>query len=94
MASETFRPHAPSRVSLDRGETSDPQEDQEEYEDDGMLSEDSEGRKLSSESQLDVDESVREEMNRLEETFKEIGMKFRLIDRIGEGWSSQRHAST
>ena len=32
-----------------------------------------------------IDESVREDMLRLEETFEENGMKYRLIDRIGEG---------
>ena len=38
----------------------------------------------SSEGEL-IDETVREDMQKLEETFEENGMKFRLIDRIGEG---------
>ena len=39
----------------------------------------------SSEDELELDDSVREDMARLEDTFREIGMKFRMIDRIGEG---------
>lgn len=33
----------------------------------------------------DVDESVREDMQKLEETFTGISERFRLINRIGEG---------
>ena len=36
-----------------------------------------------------VDETVREDMIKLEESFEEHGMKFRLIDRIGEGIFSE-----
>lgn len=93
MATEPAMPQAPSRASPESGETPGPHEEIEEYGDDGVLSDDSEDTNLSSESQLDVDESVREEMNKLEETFEEIGMKFRLIDRIGEGWFSKRPCS-
>lgn len=32
-----------------------------------------------------IDDTVREDMLRLEESFAEHGMKFRLVDRIGEG---------
>lgn len=39
----------------------------------------------SSESEREVGESVLEDMARLENTFEEIGLKFRMIDRIGEG---------
>ena len=39
----------------------------------------------SAESEYEVDETVKEEMAKLEDTFREIGMKFRLIARIGEG---------
>ena len=39
----------------------------------------------SAESEYAVDETVREEMAKLEDTFREIGMKFRMIARIGEG---------
>lgn len=52
-----------------------------EYEEDADGSNHSE----SSESEHEIDETVREDMIRLEETFMEIGMKFRMIDRIGEG---------
>ena len=38
-----------------------------------------------SEDEQEVDESVLEEMAKLENTFQEIGLKFRMIDRIGEG---------
>ena len=39
----------------------------------------------SSSEEEPVDETVREDMLKLEESFQEHGMKFRLIDRIGEG---------
>lgn len=53
-----------------------------EGEDDQESSDCSEG---SAESEYAVDETVREDMARLEDTFREIGMKFRMIARIGEG---------
>lgn len=54
----------------------------EEGEDEQEGSECSEG---SAESEYAVDQTVREEMDRLEDTFRELGMKFRMIARIGEG---------
>lgn len=39
----------------------------------------------SSDSQEDIDESVLQEMADLEETFHGMGLKYRMIDRIGEG---------
>ncbi len=39
----------------------------------------------SEESEDEVDESVVEDMWRLEESFKGISQKYRLINRIGEG---------
>ena len=39
----------------------------------------------SDEEELEYDGSVEEEMAKLEETFRENGLKFRMIDRIGEG---------
>lgn len=39
----------------------------------------------SADSEYAVDEIVREDMAKLEETFREIGMKYRMIARIGEG---------
>lgn len=53
-----------------------------EGEDEQEGSECSEG---SAESEYTVDETVREEMVKLEDTFREAGMKFRMIARIGEG---------
>ena len=59
---------------------------------------DAEGEEISAECQhsevssdddeLDFDASVQEEMVKLEETFRENGLKFRMIDKIGEGDSS------
>lgn len=46
---------------------------------------DSECSDESSESQDDIDESVLQEMADLEETFHGMGLKYRMIDRIGEG---------
>ena len=39
----------------------------------------------SEEDEVEVDKSVQEEMARLEDMFKERGLKYRMIDRIGEG---------
>lgn len=39
----------------------------------------------SSDSNEAVEESVRQEMENLEITFKGLGLKYRMIDRIGEG---------
>ena len=39
----------------------------------------------SSETPLEVDAIVREDMGRLEQIFDNMGFKFRMIDRIGEG---------
>ena len=50
-----------------------------------QYSEESEHSEESSESEHKVDESVLEEMAKLGKTFDEIGLKFRMIDRIGEG---------
>ena len=49
-----------------------------------LCGDESESSETSSEAG-NVDESVREDMLRLEDTFEENGMSFRLIDRIGEG---------
>jgi hypothetical protein len=56
----------------------------EDEEDDEDLSEDYD----ESESEDEVDESVVEDMRRLEESFKGISQKYRLINRIGEGISN------
>ena len=61
------------------------QYDMDEYEDDLDAREDSECSEASAESEYVVDETVSQEMARLEDTFREIGMRFRMIARIGEG---------
>ena len=43
---------------------------------------------VSDDSDDDVDESVAEDMRKLEESFKGISQKYRLINRIGEGKSA------
>lgn len=48
----------------------------------------SEAAESSSEDET-IDETVKEDMVKLEESFKEHGMRFRLINRIGEGASAQ-----
>ena len=56
-----------------------------EYEDGSDAQEGSECSEESADSEYAVDETVREEMTKLEDTFREIGMRFRMIARIGEG---------
>ena len=56
-----------------------------EYEDALDAQEGSECSEDSADSEYTVDETVREEMTKLEDTFREIGMRFRMIARIGEG---------
>lgn len=43
------------------------------------------GSECSDESSETVEESVRQEMENLEITFRGLGLKYRMIDRIGEG---------
>ena len=45
----------------------------------------SECSETSVESEYAIDETVKEEMTKLEDTLREIGMRFRMIARIGEG---------
>ncbi len=47
----------------------------------------------SSSDEEQVDDSIKQDMLKLEESFKEHGMKFRLIDRIGEG-TEHSHTNT
>ena len=61
------------------------QYDTDEYEDGEDEQEGSECSNGSAESEYAVDETVRTEMAKLENTFREIGMKFHMIARIGEG---------
>ena len=56
-----------------------------EYDEGENEQEGSECSEGSAESEYEVDEIVKEEMAKLEGTFREIGMKFRMIARIGEG---------
>ncbi len=46
-----------------------------------------------SESEDEVDESVVEDMRKLEESFKGISQKYRLINRIGEGEGTSDHVT-
>lgn len=45
----------------------------------------------SQEGSPEIDDSVREDMSRLENIFHNMGFKFRMIDRIGEGRYSPNH---
>ena len=49
-----------------------------------------------SESPTGIDRAVQEDMDKLEEIFHDIGLRFRMIDRIGEGlalsFNNQNHA--
>jgi len=47
--------------------------------------ESSDGSESSSESLAEIEPAVREDMDKLEDTFHDMGLKFRMIDRIGEG---------
>ena len=47
--------------------------------------EDSECSDDSSEHSPEIDDVVRQDMDKLENIFHDIGLKFRMIDRIGEG---------
>ncbi|OJD25275.1 CDC7 protein kinase [Blastomyces percursus] len=53
--------------------------------DEGSHNVESDGQELSEESEPEVDESVAEDMRKLESTFKGISSRYRLINRIGEG---------
>lgn len=53
--------------------------------DEEQLYESSEESESSIESPVEVNEAVRDDMCRLEEVFVDMGLKFRMIDRIGEG---------
>ena len=82
----TNKPSAPSD-NLSPGLAAIPgsQYDMDEYDDDSDAREGSECSETSAESEYAVDEPVSQEMARLEETFREIGLRFRMIARIGEG---------
>lgn len=61
--------------------TPDGAEDDEEQE----YYESSDGSESSSDSLAEIDPAVREDMDKLEDVFHDMGLKFRMIDRIGEG---------
>ena len=65
------------------------EEESRDYMDDDDIQgeEDSEG---SDDSDGIVDTSVQEDMDKFQETFKGITDRFRLINRIGEGWFTYR----
>lgn len=63
------------------------QDETENYDDDDddLSGEGSECSDRVTQGNLGIDQSVREDMAKLEDTFEELGLRFRLIDRIGEG---------
>lgn len=81
--SEHLEPANSPRHGLESSPRS--QYDTDENEEGENEQEGSECSKGSAESEYAVDETVREEMTKLEDTFREIGMRFRMIARIGEG---------
>ena len=91
----TNNPSAPSD-DLSQGLAAIPgsQYDMDEYDDDSDAQEGSECSEASAESEYAVDETVSQEMARLEDTFREIGMRFRMIARIGEGITTKLVPST
>lgn len=81
---------APSdNLSPELGTSRGLQYDTDEYEEALDAREGSECSEGSAESEYAVDETVQDEMNKLENTFREIGMRFRMIARIGEGIASK-----
>ena len=59
---------------------------EEQHDTDGEdVSEESQRSEDESEDEVEVDKSVQDEMAKLEDTFKERGLRYRMIDRIGEG---------
>jgi hypothetical protein len=78
------RPHKLRKMDPRRQVVHVPQEEDElqEMQDEDTTSE------ASVESEEDVEESVAEDMRKLEESFKGISQKYRLINRIGEGTST------
>lgn len=48
------------------------------------------GSECSDESSENVEESVKQEMENLEIMFRGLGLKYRMIDRIGEGMVTTR----
>ena len=77
---------APSgNLSKELAANSGSQLDKDIFEEHSDESEDSECSEGSEESEYAVDETVKKEMAKLEDTFREIGMRFRMIARIGEG---------
>lgn len=72
----------PQRIQI--AEDDDEGEEDEDEEEQGQ----SDGCNHESESEDEVDESVIEDMRKLEESFRGISRKYRLINRIGEGDTS------
>lgn len=57
--------------------------------DDGQGYSDGSDGSESSEEHVVIEDSVREDMAMLEQTFKGMGLKYRMLDRIGEGYVSK-----
>lgn len=75
----------PQRIQIVEDEEEEEEEEGEE-DDEPMLDDESE-------SEDEVDESVVEDMRKLEESFKGISQKYRLINRIGEGECASAHVT-
>ena len=82
----TGNPHAPATALSEKLGLSPPTQDSMKNNQlEGEMSDQSEESVEASESEPEINELVLEEMSKLENTFEEIGLKFRMIDRIGEG---------
>ena len=79
--------HLPASKNLRQGLAANfiSQFNEDDSEEDADAPEGSECSEGSADSEYAVDETVKQEMAKLEDTFREIGMKFRMIARIGEG---------
>lgn len=77
----SFVMHAPEPTNAVQRSVPGQNEDEEQQDD----YESSECSQDSQEVSPEIDDSVREDMSRLENIFHNMGFKFRMIDRIGEG---------
>jgi hypothetical protein len=75
----------PQRIHIAEDEEADEEEDEEEDDEEGDEEGLSEEDDDDGESEDEVEDSVIEDMRKLEENFRGISQKYRLINRIGEG---------
>ena len=76
----------PQRIQIVEDEEEEEQEEEDDDDDEPIVDDESE-------SEDEVDESVIEDMRKLEESFKGISQKYRLINRIGEGEGTSDHVT-